>query len=291
MTETDVPSVDVSPDPASTARSELLDAVLSRYADSPSPRLREITEAAIRHLHAFAAEVGLQRDEWMAGIRFLTATGMFCDDVRQEFILLSDTLGVSTLVEMLTHGASPGSTENTVLGPFYVPGSPERGFGETMLVDEDHGERVVVRGRVTSIDGTALAGARIDAWQNATDGSYACQQPGVQHPENLRGVYRTDADGRYEIRTVRPVPYPVPDDGPAGQLLKAHRRNWWRPGHVHLWFSAPGYKELITHLFDSTSAHLDDDAVFGVRDSLVRTFAPDESGDLAADFDVVLDPI
>ena len=271
-------------------RTELLDEVLGRYAAAPPTRLREITEAAIRHLHAFVAEVGLTHDEWMAGIRFLTETGQISDDVRQEFILLSDTLGVSTLVEEITYASDAGATENTVLGPFYVPGSPRRGRGESMLVDDDPGERVVIRGRVTMPDGAPVAGATIDVWQNATNGFYACQQPGLQHPENLRGVYASDADGTYELRTIRPVPYPIPDDGPAGRLLKAHGRDWMRPAHVHLMVSAPGCKTLITHVFDEASAHLDDDAVFGVRRSLVRRFEPDAGGELATTFDVVLTP-
>ena len=162
----------------SDARHELLAEVLSRYEGSPNPRLREITEAAIRHLHAFAEEVNLQRDEWFAGIQFLTATGQMCDDNRQEFILLSDTLGLSSLVEMLTHDGAEGSTENTVLGPFYVPDSPARAKGESMLVDPDDGDRVVIRGTVQDIDGKPLAGAVLDCWQNATAGFYAVQQPG-----------------------------------------------------------------------------------------------------------------
>jgi protocatechuate 3,4-dioxygenase beta subunit len=268
---------------------ELLADVLGRYEGSPNPRVREVTEAAIRHLHAFAREVNLQRDEWFAGIQFLTATGKICDDVRQEFILLSDTLGVSALVEFLTHDGAEGSTENTVLGPFYVPGSPERANGETMLEDPDDGDGVVISGRVTDTDGTPVGGVKIDTWQNASSGFYACQQPGVQTATNLRGVYRTDDDGRYEIRTIRPVPYPIPDDGPAGQLLKANGRNWWRPGHTHLWVSAPGFKDLITHVFDEASDFLATDAVFGVRPSLCRAFAVDEHGELAATFDIVLD--
>jgi catechol 1,2-dioxygenase len=272
-----------------TARAELLADVLSRYEGSPSPRLRQITEAAIRHLHAFAEEVDLQRDEWFAGIEFLTAAGKMCDDQRQELILLSDTLGLSTLVELLTHAGAEGSTENTVLGPFYVPGSPARAKGESMLVDPDDGDRVVIRGTVTDADLRPIAGATLDCWQNATAGFYAVQQAGVQSPENLRGVYTTDGDGSYEIRTVRPVPYPIPSDGPAGDLLKAHGRAWMRPGHTHVWVRADGYKELITHVFDERSDHLRDDAVFGVRESLVRRFAPDDGGELAATFDIVLD--
>jgi catechol 1,2-dioxygenase len=233
--------------------------------------------------------VGLQRDEWFAGIQFLTATGQKCDDTRQEFILLSDTLGVSTLVEMVTHGGVEGSTENTVLGPFYVPGSPQRARGESMLVDPDEGDRVVIRGRVTDIDGTPIAGATLDCWQNATAGFYAVQQPDGQSAENLRGIYTTDEDGTYEIRTVRPVPYPIPSDGPAGDLLKAHGRGWMRPGHTHMWVRADGFKDLITHVFDVESAYLREDAVFGVRDSLIREFTPDDEGELATTFDIVLD--
>jgi len=271
------------------AHAELLDEVLSRYTESPNPRLREITEAAIRHLHAFVEEVDLQRDEWFAGIQFLTAAGQKCDDTRQEFILLSDTLGVSTLVEMVTHDGTEGSTENTVLGPFYVPGSPARAKGESMLVDPDDGDRVVIRGTVTDIDGNPIAGATLDCWQNATAGFYAVQQPGVQSADNLRGVYTADTDGTYEIRTVRPVPYPIPSDGPAGDLLKAHGRGWMRPGHTHMWVRADGYKELITHVFDEQSDYLREDAVFGVRDSLIRKFRPDEDGELATTFDITLD--
>ncbi len=269
---------------------ELLADVMSRYDQAPNPRLKEVTTAAIRHLHAFAREVNLQRDEWLAGIKFLTAVGQKCDDVRQEFILLSDTTGLSALVEFLTHDGSEGTTENTVLGPFFVPGSPERDKGASMVEDPDEGDRVVIRGRVTDTTGAPLAGVKIDAWQNATNRFYACQQPGIQSVNNLRGIYRTDDNGDYEIRTVRPVPYPIPDDGPAGKLLKDNGRNWWRPGHTHLWFSHAGHKDLITHVFDEESEFLANDAVFGVRTSLVRAFAPDAAGELATTFDVVLDP-
>jgi hydroxyquinol 1,2-dioxygenase len=271
------------------AHKELLADVLSRYEESPNPRLREISEAAVRHLHAFVEEVGLQRDEWFAGIQFLTATGQKCDDTRQEFILLSDTLGVSTLVEFVTHGGTEGGTENTVLGPFYVPGSPPRARGESMLVDDDDGDRVVIRGTVTDIAGTPLAGATLDCWQNNTARFYAVQQPGIQSPENLRGIYTTDDDGSYEIRTVRPVPYPIQYDGPVGDLLRANGRGWMRPGHTHMWVKAVGCKDLITHVFDADTDYLHEDAVFGVRPSLVRTFAPDANGELATTFDIVLD--
>jgi catechol 1,2-dioxygenase len=271
------------------AHKELLADVLSRYENSPSPRLREISEAAVRHLHAFVEEVGLQRDEWFAGIQFLTATGQKCDETRQEFILLSDTLGVSTLVEFVTHGGTEGTTENTVLGPFYVPGSPARARGESMLVDADDGDRVVIRGTVTDDAGTPLAGATLDCWQNATAGFYAVQQPGAQSADNLRGVYTTDENGTYVVRTVRPVPYPIPFDGPVGDVLRANGRGWMRPGHTHMWVKADGCKDLITHVFDANTDYLHEDAVFGVRPSLVRTFAPDSDGEFATTFDIVLD--
>jgi protocatechuate 3,4-dioxygenase beta subunit len=274
---------------STNAHAELLADVMSRFENSTNPRLREINEAAVRHLHAFVEEVGLQRDEWFAGIQFLTAVGQKCDETRQEFILLSDTLGVSTLVEFVTHGGTEGSTENTVLGPFHVPGAPQRGRGETMLVDADDGDRVVIRGTVTDNEGNPIAGATLDCWQNATAGFYAVQQPGIQSPDNLRGIYTTDADGTYEIRTVRPVPYPVPYDGPVGELLRAQGRGWMRPGHTHMWVRAEGFKDLITHVFDAESDCLDGDAVFGVRPSLVRKFTPDDNGELATTFDVILD--
>ena len=274
-----------------SAPDELLDEVLARYADAPNPRLKEVMEAAIRHLHAFAREINLQRDEWFEGIKFLTSTGQWCTDTRQEWILMSDTLGVSTLVEMLTYAGASGTTENTVLGPFYVPNSPERANGETMLIDPDDGDRVVVRGRVTDAEGNPIAGAVLDCWQNATAGFYAVQQPDVQTPENLRGIYRSAEDGSFEIRTVRPVPYPIPYDGPVGSLLKANSRGWMRPGHLHVWLKAPGYKDLITHVFDVESDYLRDDAVFGVRDSLIATFAPDASGELSTTFDFALDRV
>ena len=158
-----------------------------------------------------------------------------------------------------------------------------------MLVDPDDGDRVVIRGTVTDDAGRPLAGATLDCWQNATAGFYAVQQPGVQSAENLRGIYTTDDDGTYEIRTVRPVPYPIPFDGPVGDVLRANGRGWMRPGHTHMWVKAEGCKDLITHVFDAETDYLHDDAVFGVRPSLVRAFAPDADGELAATFDIVLD--
>jgi catechol 1,2-dioxygenase len=273
-----------------TGPDELLAEVLGRYDAGDDERLKFVMQAAIRHLHEFVREVELTRDEWMAGIQFLTATGQMCSDTRQEFILMSDTLGVSTLVEMVNYSPTDGATENTVLGPFFAPGSPERSLGESMLQDDDAGDRVVVRGTITDPDGSPLEGVVLDCWQSNTDGFYQVQELDGQSLGNLRGIYRTDSEGRYEIRSVRPGKYPIPHDGPVGALLKANNRGWMRPGHLHTWVKHPGYKELITHIFDRKSDHLYDDAVFGVRESLIVDFTEDDAGELSATFDFVLDP-
>lgn len=272
-----------------SAPDELLDEVIGRYDGSPNPRLREVITAAIRHIHALAREVNLTRDEWFAAIQWLTATGQMCSDTRQEFILLSDSIGLSTLVEMMNYEATKDTTENTVLGPFFAPGSPERAKGESMLIDDDPGDRVVIRGTVKDSDGNPIVGAILDCWQSNTAGWYTVQKADGQSEFNLRGIYRSDENGEYEIRTVRPGKYPIPHDGPVGQLLKANNRGWMRPGHTHVWTHAPGFKDLITHVFDRKSDHLYDDAVFGVRESLIVDFTEDDNGELSATFNFVLD--
>ncbi|MGH9126398.1 MAG: dioxygenase [Acidimicrobiales bacterium] len=269
---------------------QLLADVLATFARCPDARLRQIMEAVVRHLHQLVAEVGLTREEWATAVAFLTTVGNTCDYRRQEFVLLSDTLGVSSLVEMVNYPDTPGATENTVMGPFYVPGSPERGLGESIVVDEGSGEPLVVSGTVRSLDGTPLPGATLDIWETAASGRYAVQDPDGQHAENLRGVFRAGAGGHFEFRAVRPVVYSIPDDGPVGQMLRATGRHPMRAAHVHVRVSAPGHRELITHLFDADSDYLDSDAVFGVRRSLVVAFKRNEAGDLAARFDVILTP-
>lgn len=271
------------------AEDRLLADVVGSFAATPDPRLRKIVQAAVRHLHEFVSEVGLNREEWRDGIDFLTAVGQMCTDTRQEFILLSDVLGVSSLVEMIGFGGAEGATENTVLGPFYVPGSPVRAFGDSTLENADDGAPLVVRGRVTDLEGRPIPDATLDVWQNASNRLYAVQDPG-QHPNNLRGRFATGEDGRFEFRTIRPVPYSIPADGPVGRMLSAAARHPWRAAHIHVIASAPGYRTLTTHVFDAESDYLDSDAVFGVRDSLVVQVTPGPDGVPVAHFDIALQP-
>jgi len=240
---------------------------IAAFENAPDARHRQLAQAAVKHLHAFATEVGLTNDEWLAGIEFLTAIGHITTETRQEFILLSDTMGLSSLVETLV---AAGGTEHTVLGPFYVPGSPEYEMGASILIDEDAGERVELSGRVLSSDGTPLQ-ATLDVWQNATNRMYAVQDPD-QSPENLRGIFHTGEDGAFNFKTVRPVPYQIPHDGPVGAMLATTARHPWRPAHIHVIVSAPGHRRLVTHVFDAESEYLDSDAVFGVRDGLSVSF-------------------
>jgi catechol 1,2-dioxygenase len=268
---------------------DLTDEVVTRLTATPSPRLREVMTALVRHLHAFAKEVRLTDEEWLVGVHFLTATGQISDDVRQEFVLLSDTLGLSSLVDLINHSVVDSiATEPTILGPFYVPDSPEREFGASMIEYDDGGELAVLHGAVRDESGDPIAGVSIDVWQNAATGFYAVQQPDSQPATNLRGVYRTDDEGRYEIRTVRPVPYPIPDDGPVGKLLRDTGRHPWRAAHIHARLSAPGFEPLTTHVFDRDSDYLDSDTVFGVKESLIEGFLPTEGGMLVCEHDFVL---
>jgi protocatechuate 3,4-dioxygenase beta subunit len=265
--------------------SDLTDDVLRAYAETPDPRARELLTSLIRHLHAFASETRLTTQEWMAGLQFLTAVGQKCDDERQEFILLSDVLGLSSLVEGLN--APDGATEPTVLGPFYLPGAPHKEPGESIGRPQD-GEPTLIRGRVTDTDGRPISGATLDIWQCASNGRYDIQDPD-QPPFNLRGVFGTGADGRYLLRAVRPVGYPVPIDGPVGDVFRLSGRHHWRAAHVHAIVSAPGHQPVTTHIFDAANEYLDTDAVFGVRDSLIQEFmaaSPADPPDVAYVVDV-----
>ncbi|MGY1734478.1 intradiol ring-cleavage dioxygenase [Geodermatophilus sp. SYSU D00684] len=245
------------------------DVVAASFAGTPDPRLRQVVTSLVRHLHAFVKDVELTEAEWAAAIDFLTRTGHTSDAVRQEFVLLSDVLGVSMLVETINHRSGGTGTESTVLGPFHQVASPERRLGDDIALD-GKGTPCLVSGRVTGPDGEPLAGATVDVWQANADGFYDVQQPGVQPPGNLRGLFTTDDDGRFWFRSVVPRWYPIPDDGPVGQLLAATGRHPNRPAHLHVIAAAPGYRPVTTHVFVADSPYLDSDAVFGVKESLVR---------------------
>jgi catechol 1,2-dioxygenase len=262
-------------DPA--ARSRLFseersaEVVAASFDATPDPRLRTVLTSLVHHLHAFVKDVELTEGEWRAAIAFLTATGQKCDAVRQEFILLSDVLGVSMLVESINHRTAGQATESTVLGPFHVVDSPARDLGAVIALD-GKGEPCLVTGEVTGPDGEPLAGAQVDVWQANADGFYDVQQRDTQPEANLRGLFTADDDGRFWFRTIVPRYYPIPADGPVGRLLSATGRHPNRPAHIHFIVTAPGYLPVTTHLFVADSPYLDSDAVFGVKESLVRDF-------------------
>ncbi len=245
--------------------------VLASFDGGEDARLREIMQALVRHLHAFVQEVGLTPREWEAGIQTLTRTGHITDERRQEFILWSDSLGVSMLVDAIENTVPEGATESTVQGPFYVPGSPLREYGADLAAEPDAGVPALVHGRVLDLNGDPIAGAEVDVWQNGDDQLYAVQRPEAPE-EHLRGRFLTREDGSYAFVAVRPTPYPIPHDGPVGRMLELTGRHPWRPAHVHIIIRADGYRTLTTHVFDLESRYLDSDAVFAVKPSLTRRF-------------------
>jgi protocatechuate 3,4-dioxygenase beta subunit len=243
--------------------------VAASFANTPDPRLRKVLTSLVQHLHAFVKDVELTEEEWGFAIDFLTRTGHMSNEVRQEFILLSDVLGISMLVETINHRTGGTSTESTVLGPFHMVESPKRELGDDINLDRK-GTPCLVSGRVTGPEGEPLAGASVDVWQTNEDGFYDVQQPDIQPPGNLRGLFTTDEQGRFWFRSVVPRFYPIPDDGPVGQLLAATGRHPNRPAHLHFIVAAPGYRPVTTHVFVADSPYLDSDAVFGVKESLIR---------------------
>ena len=246
--------------------------VVSAAFDPEDPRLRKVMTSLVEHLHAFVKDVELTWEEWETAVDFLTRTGHMCSDVRQEFILLSDVLGVSMLVDAVNYRTRGQSTESTVLGPFHMVESPPRDLGDDIALD-GQGTPCLVTGTVTSPDGEPVSGAAVDVWQANDAGFYDVQQPGVLPERNLRGLFTTDEQGRFWFRSIVPRHYPIPDDGPVGELLAATGRHPYRPAHVHLIVTAPGFRSLTTHVFVADSPYIDSDAVFGVKESLVRDFA------------------
>ena len=254
----------------------LTDAVLAKLEGAQDARFKQIMSSLVRHLHAFVRETGLTEQEWMRGIQFLTETGKKCDDKRQEYILLSDTLGVSMLVDAINHRKPGGATENTVLGPFYVAGEQDMPMW-TDIAGEAPGKPAYVSGRVLDVNGRPLAGAVLDVWQTDGEGFYDVQRPGGT-AHYARGRFTTGADGHYGFRTVKPVSYPVPTDGPVGKMLLGMGRHPYRPAHVHVIATAPGHERVATHLFVAGDEYLDSDAVFGVKQSLVVDFEDHPAG-------------
>jgi hydroxyquinol 1,2-dioxygenase len=250
--------------------SSITEAVLQRVRQAPDPRHARIGEALVRHLHAFVKEIEPSMAEWEAAIGFLTRVGHLCDDTRQEFILLSDTLGVSMLVDAINHRQSQGATETTVLGPFYVQAPAVFPLGAD-ISGGMKGEPLFVSGTVASTNGSPLAGAAVDVWHSDADGYYDVQH---EHGESaMRARLVADEEGRFHFWSIKPSAYPIPHDGPVGEMLAAQNRHAYRPAHVHFMIHAPGHETLVTHVFAAGDPYLDSDVVFGVKDSLVREFA------------------
>jgi hydroxyquinol 1,2-dioxygenase len=231
----------------------------------------------VKHLHAFVKEVELTEAEWFQAIEILTAAGRMCSDKRQEFILFSDTLGVSMVVDLINHRKPDGATESTVFGPFHRLGAPELKAGGNIAHRDKTGTPTLVSGRVLDLDGKPIAGALLDVWQTQSSGLYDSQDESLGGELHMRGRFHTDDAGRYLIRTVLPVNYPIPSDGPVGAMLRATGRHPWRPAHIHFVVSADSYEPVTTHIFDRTDEYLGSDAVFAVKDSLICDFVRHET--------------
>lgn len=254
-----------------------VETVNARMNADINPRLAQVMSSLVSHLHAFAKDVQLTQAEWETAIRFLTQTGQICDDNRQEFILLSDVLGFSMLVDAISHRRPSGATENTVLGPFYVEGAPQYPMGTNISLD-GCGESCLFTGQILDIDGRPIEGAVIDVWCDNADGYYDVQQPDIQPKWNNRGQFCTGADGKYYFKGIRPVSYPIPDDGPVGKMLTSLGRHPNRPAHMHFIIRAEGYDTIVTHTFDDVDEWLTSDAVFGVKNSLIAKIEPNDDG-------------
>jgi hydroxyquinol 1,2-dioxygenase len=254
----------------------ITDAVIGSLAQTKDIRLKTVMTSLVHHLHDFVRDVDLSFEEWSRAIDFLTRTGQMCSDKRQEFILLSDTLGVSMLVDAINHRMPEGATETTVLGPFFVEARPNQPLGADISGGLE-GEPLLVEGSVASPDGTPLADANVDVWQADDDGYYDVQRPELQSAL-LRARFRTDAKGQFSFKSITPAFYPIPDDGPVGEMLGALGRHPYRPAHIHFMIGANGYETLITHIFNAESPYLDSDAVFGVKNSLIAEFSTDPRG-------------
>lgn len=262
--------------------------VVESFGHAENPRLKELMSSLVTHLHAFAKDVQLTEEEWGQAIRFLTETGKKCTDSRQEFILLSDVLGLSMLIVGLSAKKSAGCTESTVFGPFYVEGAPQYKLGDD-ISNGASGRPCFVGGVIKDPSGNPIGNARIDVWQADDTGAYDVQKADLQHAQ-ARGILHADDEGRYYFDTIVAEPYPIPTDGPVGQLLKAAGRSPWRPAHLHFMIQAEGYETLITHVFRRGDPYLASDPVFGVRETLVADWDSQEGGVTKLNFDFVLSP-
>jgi hydroxyquinol 1,2-dioxygenase len=267
----------------------ITDAVLARHAGAADPRLKQILTSLVRHLHDFAREVELTEEEWFKGVEFLTRCGHITDDKRQEFILLSDVLGLSMLTVAQNNDKPAGCTEATVFGPFHVDAAPHYELGAD-IANGARGVPCLVRGTVRGLGGEPIPDAHIDVWQSDEDGLYDVQHAGIDRAQ-ARGILHSDAQGHYHFRSILAVPYAIPHDGPVGELLKAAGRHPWRPAHLHFLIEAPGYETLITHVFRSDGPYLDSDAVFGVRQSLIADWKRQPDGSYLVEYDFVLNPV
>lgn len=268
-----------------------VDTVNARMGADCDPRLAEVMACLVKHLHAFAREIHLTQAEWDVAVDFLTKTGQTCSQERQEFILLSDVLGFSMLVDAINNRRPPGATENTVLGPFHVADAPVRQMGDTICLD-GKGETCLFEGKVIDVHGRPVEGACVDVWSDNADGFYDVQQPGVQPRWNNRGRFFTGPDGAYRFRGIKPTSYPIPNDGPVGKMLGRLGRHPYRPAHMHFIVSAPGFQKVVTHTFVGDDPYITSDAVFGVKGTLVAPYERLQGAETQwrSPFDFVLTP-